>query len=276
MSATTARCPKLGDYFATTIGAQPIIMVRDTDDSVKVLYNRCPHKGTRLTGETCGNAGRFFRCPYHAWTFRTDGSLAGVPLRRAMTARSFADGHAARGMTPVRHVHNYRGFVFAKLNDVGLGFEEFFGESAVEPRQHGGPLAGRAGSRWPAACCATCTTAIGRCWSRTRPTPAIRWSRTSRRPAPRSTCGRTRRAGAKKPMAVEIYAPFMSSLRVLREHGHPRLGRTVMAIPACSTRSTPTIRPCPAISSRWSRPTASSAPRRSSTRTATTPSISRT
>jgi len=32
-------------------------------------------------------------------------------------------------MSPVRHVHNYRGFVFAKLNDTGLGFEEFFGDS---------------------------------------------------------------------------------------------------------------------------------------------------
>ncbi len=31
-----------------------------------------------------------------------------------------------------------------------------------------------ASSKSPAACCATCTIAIGRCWSRTRPTPAIR------------------------------------------------------------------------------------------------------
>ena len=50
-------------------------MVRHTDNNVKVLHNRCPHKGTRITTETCGNTGKFFRCPYHAWTFRTDGTL---------------------------------------------------------------------------------------------------------------------------------------------------------------------------------------------------------
>ena len=89
-----SQVPKLGDYYATTIGAQPVIMVRDTPDSIKVLYNRCPHKGTRLTGETCGNVGRFFRCPYHAWTFRLDGSLAGVPLKTGYDGTGFSDGHA--------------------------------------------------------------------------------------------------------------------------------------------------------------------------------------
>ena len=32
-------------------------------------------------------------------------------------------------MTPVRHVHDYRDFIFAKINDAGLGFEEYFGPS---------------------------------------------------------------------------------------------------------------------------------------------------
>src|SRR5262245_46005335 len=47
-----SQVPKIGDYYATTIGAQPVIMVRDGADTVKVLYNRCPHKGTRLTGRS--------------------------------------------------------------------------------------------------------------------------------------------------------------------------------------------------------------------------------
>ena len=50
-----SQVPNSGDYFGTTIGLQPVLMVRHSDDTVKVLYNRCPHKGTRLTGDTCGN-----------------------------------------------------------------------------------------------------------------------------------------------------------------------------------------------------------------------------
>jgi phenylpropionate dioxygenase-like ring-hydroxylating dioxygenase large terminal subunit len=118
-----------GDYYGTTIGTQPILMVRHTDGTVKVLHNRCPHKGTRITTESCGNAGKFFRCPYHAWSFRTDGSLLAIPLKKGYENTGVEQSHAGRGMSPVKHVHNYRGFVFAKLNDTGPGFEEFFGDS---------------------------------------------------------------------------------------------------------------------------------------------------
>jgi len=77
-----SQVPNAGDYYGTTIGKQPVLMVRHTDGEVYVLYNRCPHKGTRITIDTCGNAGKFFRCPYHAWSFKTDGSLLAIPLRK--------------------------------------------------------------------------------------------------------------------------------------------------------------------------------------------------
>ena len=50
-------------------------MVRQRRRRVRVLYNRCAHKGTPLVSERSGNTGRFFRCPYHAWTYRLDGAL---------------------------------------------------------------------------------------------------------------------------------------------------------------------------------------------------------
>ena len=34
-----AQVPRQGDYFTTSIGSQPIVMVRHTDDSVRVLLN---------------------------------------------------------------------------------------------------------------------------------------------------------------------------------------------------------------------------------------------
>src|SRR6202046_5320585 len=124
-----SQVPNAGDYFGTTIGAQPVLMVRHEDGAVHVLYNRCPHKGTRIASETCGNTGRFFRCPYHAWSFRTDGSPAALPLPSGYEGTGFEQSAAARGMTPVRQVHNYRGFVFAKMADCGPSFEAYFGES---------------------------------------------------------------------------------------------------------------------------------------------------
>jgi benzoate/toluate 1,2-dioxygenase subunit alpha len=124
-----SQIPNAGDYFTTSIGSQPVIMVRHTDGTVKVLFNRCPHKGTKIAIDGCGNTGKFFRCPYHAWTFKTDGSLLAIPLKKGYDQTGFETSDAARGLTPVKHAHNYRDFIFAKLNDEGPDFPTYFGDS---------------------------------------------------------------------------------------------------------------------------------------------------
>ncbi len=118
-----------GDYATTTIGAQPVVMVRDHTGVVRVLHNRCPHKGTKVASEVCGNTGRLFRCPYHGWAFRTDGKLHSIPLKEGYDNTGIEATAAAQGMAPVRHVREYREFVFAKINDGGPDFETYFGDA---------------------------------------------------------------------------------------------------------------------------------------------------
>lgn len=124
-----SQVPEVGDTYATTVGDQPVFMVRHADGSVRVLHNRCPHKGVRLVQEGCARAGKFIRCPYHAWTFRTDGSLLSVPLKQGYDPECFGATEAASGLAPVGDARVYRDFVFCRLNPRGIGFEEFFGDS---------------------------------------------------------------------------------------------------------------------------------------------------
>ncbi|OZI40097.1 oxidoreductase [Bordetella genomosp. 5] len=124
-----SQVPNNGDYITTTVGAQPVVMVRHTDKSVRVLYNRCPHKGTMVAGDACGNTGKFFRCPYHAWTFKTDGSLLSIPLKKGYDPEVLSSCEASSGMAAVGAVENYRGFIFCRLNAQGQDFAAFFGES---------------------------------------------------------------------------------------------------------------------------------------------------
>ena len=124
-----SQLPKPGDYITNEIAGQPLIVVRHGDDSVRVLMNRCAHKGSRVASQACGNTGKFFRCPYHAWTYRTDGSLLSMPLKNGYEGTALSECDAAKGLATVKNVRLYRGFIFVKLNDVGPGFEEFFGES---------------------------------------------------------------------------------------------------------------------------------------------------
>jgi len=118
-----SQVPNPGDYFTADIGAQPVIMVRHTDDSIRVLLNRCAHKGTKVVGDLSGNAGKTFRCPYHAWTYRTDGTLLHIPL-----AEGYAPTAQHQGLTRVSS-ETYRGFVFARLAPEGIAFKEYFGGS---------------------------------------------------------------------------------------------------------------------------------------------------
>jgi phenylpropionate dioxygenase-like ring-hydroxylating dioxygenase large terminal subunit len=204
-----SQVPNAGDYFGTAIGTQPVLMVRHTDKSVHVLHNRCPHKGTRITTETCGNTGKFFRCPYHAWSFKTDGSLLAIPLRKGYENTGVETSHAGAGMSPVRHVRNYRGFVFAKLTDHGPDFEAFFGESLSSIDNMidrspvgrlevaGGVLRYMHNCNWKMLVenqTDTCHPMVAH--ESSAGTAVNVWKN-----AP---------PGSKKPMAVEIYAPFMA------------------------------------------------------------------
>ena len=122
-----SQIPRPGDFYATTVGDQPVVMVRHTDASIKVLYNRCAHKGVQIAPEGCGHTGKFFRCPYHAWTYRTDGRLLSIPLKKGYDHTGFEACEASQGMVAVGAVEVYRDFVFCRLRPEGMGFAQFFG-----------------------------------------------------------------------------------------------------------------------------------------------------
>ncbi|MGH1576191.1 aromatic ring-hydroxylating dioxygenase subunit alpha [Planktotalea sp.] len=124
-----SQTPNKGDYFATQVGNQPVIQVRHKPDDIHVLYNRCPHKGTKIVIDRQGNTGKFFRCPYHAWSFKTDGCLLAIPLKKGYEGTELDKTESGKGMKAVGAMKNYRGFIFARLAEEGISFEEFFGDS---------------------------------------------------------------------------------------------------------------------------------------------------
>ena len=124
-----SQTPQKGDYYTTQIGNQPVIQVRHSDGDIKVLYNRCPHKGTKIVIDRTGNTGKFFRCPYHAWSFKTDGCLLAIPLKKGYDGTGLEQTDGGKGMKSVGAVKNHRGFIFARLAPEGIDFETYFGGS---------------------------------------------------------------------------------------------------------------------------------------------------
>lgn len=114
-----------GDFYTTRIGRQPVIMVRHSNSKIYVLNNRCAHRGAVLATEETGNVAEF-RCAYHGWTYRTDGSLSAVPIAYGYPGNLDIDD-PANGLQPVSRSSSYRGFVFASFAPDGPELEEFLG-----------------------------------------------------------------------------------------------------------------------------------------------------
>jgi len=141
-----SRIPKPGDYFVWNYGiGDSIIVVRDKDMQVKGFHNMCRHRGSRLaihpenlpTGAKengrnvdpefsvvqSGASGNtpVFRCPYHAWSYGTDGKLLSLPV-------GWPDGFdkADYGLHPIT-LKVLGGFIFVTFAENPPDFDQWVG-----------------------------------------------------------------------------------------------------------------------------------------------------
>ena len=99
-----SQVPKLGDYYATTIGAQPVIMVRDTADSVRSCTIAARTKARGSPARPAAMSAASSAAPTMPGPSASTAAWPAFPLKTGYDGTGFSDGHAARGMTPVRHV----------------------------------------------------------------------------------------------------------------------------------------------------------------------------
>jgi phenylpropionate dioxygenase-like ring-hydroxylating dioxygenase large terminal subunit len=125
--AHESEIPSPGDYVVRRVLGDSFIVVRDEGGAVRVLFNMCLHKGMQVCRAEMGNASHF-RCPYHAWTYRNDGRLAGVPFHAE--AYGGEDGFARTGQSllPAPSVDSYNGLIFISLDADAPDLGEWLGD----------------------------------------------------------------------------------------------------------------------------------------------------
>jgi phenylpropionate dioxygenase-like ring-hydroxylating dioxygenase large terminal subunit len=98
-----------GDYLCTEIASEPVVVIRQKDNSIKAFPNVCLHRSAQLL-EGRGHVSRI-SCPYHSWTYGLDGQLIGAPAMQQTTGFNTADYK----MKPLA-CELWQGFIYVSLH----------------------------------------------------------------------------------------------------------------------------------------------------------------
>ena len=122
--AHESEIPNPGDYVLRYIVDNRFIVVRDEEGQLRALLDICRHRGMQICRAESGNASHF-RCPYHGWTYRNDGSLIGVPSQKAAYGDRLDKSQI--GLEQIR-VEAYSGMIFGTLDSEAPPLEEWLGD----------------------------------------------------------------------------------------------------------------------------------------------------
>ena len=119
-----SQIPEVDDFVQAYMGETPIILSRGDDRKIHALINSCSHRGLPVCRADHGNSKRFV-CPYHNWTYKTDGSLVGIPQENIIEQKP---DKSTLGLKPVPRVESWRGFVFGSFNREIEPLDQYLGD----------------------------------------------------------------------------------------------------------------------------------------------------
>lgn len=122
--AHESEIPEAGDYLTRPLGVDPVIVTRDREGAIHVMLNACTHRGVKLCRADAGST-RYFRCPYHGWSFGVDGGCRAVTYAREVYGEELDKSRF--DLVAAAQVESRFGLVFATWDPAGPSLDEALG-----------------------------------------------------------------------------------------------------------------------------------------------------
>ena len=126
-----SQVPNPNDFFISRMGEESVILTRDRQGELHVLLNTCMHRGMKVCRYDEGNT-PVFSCPYHGWSYSTDGNLVSVP-GELIGVPQFATAYHGElkkeewGLISVPKMANYHGSIWACWDKDAPDFLDYLG-----------------------------------------------------------------------------------------------------------------------------------------------------
>lgn len=122
--------PEPGSFLTTHDLGIPILATRDKEGHFHAFVNACRHRGAVLTEDARGKQNRF-ACPFHAWTYASNGQLLGI-----REPKKFGDlDKSCYGLVELPSVEKYGLLVVHPREDGEINVDELLGADLVEEIQ---------------------------------------------------------------------------------------------------------------------------------------------
>ena len=120
-----SQIPNPGDFVISGMGEESVVLCRDRTGKIHVFLNSCRHRGMKVCRYDEGNA-TVFTCPYHGWSYGTDGKLVGVPHHR--DAYHSELDRSQWGLIEVAQMTNHKGMIWATWDKTAPTFLDYMGD----------------------------------------------------------------------------------------------------------------------------------------------------
>ncbi|MQP64948.1 Rieske 2Fe-2S domain-containing protein [Niveispirillum sp. SYP-B3756] len=110
--------PEPGDFALYENAGRSYLVTRQPDGSVRAFHNVCLHRGRKLRLE--GGSAAEFKCPFHGFSWNTNGSLKNIPCRW-----DFPHLKEEKMALPEAQVGRWAGYIFIREAAEGPSLEEY-------------------------------------------------------------------------------------------------------------------------------------------------------